>query len=181
MEKEKKQVFTGWEAWGYLNARMQMLMTRLLNLDMHVVVNCHYKDRTTKDDETGKESHELMLQLQGELSDTAFNDFDMVGWMGTYWESVDGVRVQKRGITFQPTPDKPFLKDRLHVTPSWLEIDFAPSDYENLFQAVQAKISGIGASTVVGEIVSEEPAAPSAFVIAPGPGRHRPRRSHSAA
>jgi hypothetical protein len=54
MEKEKKEVFTGWEAWGFLNSKMQLLMTRLLNLDMNVIVNVHYKDKTTKDDETGK-------------------------------------------------------------------------------------------------------------------------------
>jgi hypothetical protein len=168
MEKEKKQTFTGWEAWGYLNARMQLLMTRLLNLDMHVIVNVHYKDRTTKDDETGKETHELMLQLQGELADTAFNDFDLVGWMGTYWESVDGQRVQKRGLTFKPTPDKPFLKDRLHVTPSWLEVTFADSDFENLFARIQEKITEIGASEILGEVPSEEPAKPSGFVFPPG-------------
>lgn len=169
MEKEKKQVFTGWEAWGFLNSKMQMLMTRLLNLDMNVIVTVHYKDKTTTDDETGKSTHTLMLQLQGELSDTAFNDFDLVAWMGTFWQADNGERVQKRGLTFKPTPEKPFLKDRLHVTPDWLEVDFAPTDYSNLFDKIQARVAEMETGTVVGEVPSEaKETPPSGFVIPPG-------------
>lgn len=159
MEKEKAQAFSGWEAWGFLNARMQMLMTRLLNLDMNVIVAVHYKDKTTKDADTGKESHELMLQLQGESADTAFNDFDLVGWMGTYWEAVDGERQQKRGLTFKATPEKPFLKDRLHVTPQWMEVTFDEQDYENLFQRIQDKLEDLDASAVIGEVPNADPTA----------------------
>jgi hypothetical protein len=167
MLKENKETFTGWDAWGYLNSRMQALMTRLLNLDMNVVVLVHYKDKTTKDDNTGKETHTLQLQVQGELSDTAFNDFDLVAWMGTYWEAVDGERVQKRGLTFKATPDKPFLKDRLHVTPAWLEVSFDDSDYKNLFEAIQSRVDDLPAGEVIGEVPREAPEA-SPFVIAPG-------------
>jgi hypothetical protein len=171
MIKEKKQTFTGWEAWGYLNSKMQLLMTRLLNLDMNVVVNAHFKDKTSTDDETGKSTHTLALQLQGELSDTAFNDFDLVGWMGTYWAPKDGERVQKRGITFRPTPEKPFLKDRLHVTPDWLEVEFADSDYTSLFEAVNARVETMKAGAVIGEVPAagpDEGRTPSQFVMAPG-------------
>lgn len=38
--------FSGYDAWGYLDAKMQMLMTRLLNLPMNVVVLVHYSDKT---------------------------------------------------------------------------------------------------------------------------------------
>ncbi len=168
MQKEKKSAFTGWEAWSYLNARMQMLLTRLLNLDMNVLVAVHLKDRTTKDVETGNESHSLMLQLQGETADTAYNDFDLVGWMGTYWEADGGERTQKRGLTFKPTPDKPFLKDRLHVTPPWLEVKFDESDYKGLFERIQSRLADMDAGEVVGEIASEEPAPPPATVVPPG-------------
>jgi hypothetical protein len=167
MLKEKKETFTGWEAWGYLNSRMQALMTRLLNLDLNVVVLVHFKDKTTTDDNTGKETHTLQLQVQGELGDTAFNDFDLVAWMGTYWEAVDGERVQKRGLTFKATPDKPFLKDRLFVTPPWMEVTFADSDYTQLFDAIQSRIGDLSAGEVVGQIEAERP-EPSGFVIAPG-------------
>jgi hypothetical protein len=167
-EINKKETFTGWEAWGYLNAKLQLLMVRLLNLDMNVIVAVHYKDKTTKD-EAGNDSHELMLQLQGELADTAYNDFDLVGWMGTYWEAVEGERVQKRGLTFTATPDKPFLKDRLHVTPKWMEVAFADTDYENLFARIQSKIEDIDKTETIGEIPSAgETTTLPAFVVPPG-------------
>ncbi len=158
MEKEKKEAFTGWEAWGFVGQKMQLLLTRLLNLDMNVIVNVHYKDKTTKDDDSGKETHELMLQLQGEVSDTAFNDFDQVGWMGTYWEAASGERIQKRGLTFRATPDKPFLKDRLNVTPRWMEITFADTDYTNLLARVSERMEELKPSELVGEIPSVDPA-----------------------
>lgn len=157
MDKFNKDSFTGWEAWGFVNQKMNLLMTRLLNLDMNVVVNVHFKDKVIKDDETGRDIHSLMLQLSGELADTAFNDFDLVGWMGVYWEVEGGERIRKRGITFTATPDKPFLKDRLHVTPTWLPIEFAPSDYENLFKRINARLGGLESSTEVGEIPSADP------------------------
>jgi hypothetical protein len=173
LERERKQIFTGWEAWGFLNSRMAMLMTRLLNLDMNVIVNVHYKDKVTKDDETGRETHSLMLQLQGETADVIFNDFDLVAWMGTYWEPVDGERIQKRGLTFKPTPDKPFLKDRLHVTPPWLEVQFEESDYTNLFDRIQARLADMPDGEVVGQIETEVPdtgasTVPAGSVVPPG-------------
>ncbi len=168
-DQNRKEAFSGWEAWGYLNAKMQMLLTRLLNLDLNVIVNVHFKDKTTTDTETGRETHELMLQLQGETADTAFNDFDLVGWMGTYFEAENGERVQKRGLTFTPVPDKPFLKDRLHITPKWLPVTFDDTDYELLFERLAAKASEMKAGETVGEIPSGTPAvAPSPAVVAPG-------------
>lgn len=167
MQLNNAPVFTGWDAWGYLNSKMQLLMVRLLNLDMNVIVNVHFKDKTVKDDESGRESKELMLQLQGESADTTFNDFDLVGWMGTYWESVDGKRVQKRGLTFKAKPDKPFLKDRLHVTPDWMTVDFAPTDYTKLFEAIQSRVGDLSDGEVLGEIPSAVPDKPS-MALPPG-------------
>jgi hypothetical protein len=164
MEKEKKQVFTGWDAWGYMNSKMQLLMTRLLNLDLNVVVLVHFKDKTTEDDNTGKRTHSTQLLLQGEISETAFNDFDLVAFMGTYFAAVDGERVQCRGLKFKPTPEFPFLKDRLHVVPDWLEVNFDPGDYTRLFDAIQARVEDMPAGEVVGEI---GPAIPE-NVVAPG-------------
>jgi hypothetical protein len=158
MEVNKKESFTGWEAWGFLDQKMQLLLTKLLNLDVNVIIAAHYKDKVTKDDD--KETHELMLQLSGDIKDTAYNDFDLVGWMGTYWEAVGGERIEKRGITFKPTPDKPFLKDRLHVTPPWLEVTFADSDYQNLFARISAKLGELAPSETVGQIESAEPEVP---------------------
>jgi hypothetical protein len=106
LEANKKESFSGWEAWGFLDQKMQLLLTKLLNLDVNIVIAAHYKDKVTRT--TTSRSHELMLQLSGDIKDTAYNDFDLVGWMGTYWEAVAGERIEKRGITFKRTPDKPF-------------------------------------------------------------------------
>ncbi len=121
--------FKGFDAWGYLDTKMGLLFTRLLNLDYNVLVNVHYKDKQFKDGDDQR--RELTLQLQGNIGDVIFNDFGLVGWLGTYWKDKE----QRRGLTFQPTPDKPFLKDRFHVTPKWLPIEFGDDDYTLLFQA----------------------------------------------
>lgn len=149
--------FGGYDAWGYLDAKMQMLMTRLLNLDMNVVVLCHYKDKT-RTEGTGDQKVEVverMLQLQGDIKDSAFNDFDLVGRMDTYFESDGEQRVEKRGITFRKTPDWPFLKDRLHVTPKWMEVRFDDSDYTRLFEAVLSRVESLPESVTVGEITPQ--------------------------
>jgi hypothetical protein len=51
MEANKKESFTGWEAWGFLDQKMQLLLTKLLNLDVNVIIAVHYKDKVTKDDD----------------------------------------------------------------------------------------------------------------------------------
>jgi hypothetical protein len=171
LQQNNAQTFRGFDAWGYLDAKMQMLLTRLLNLDMNVIVNVHYKDKTIREGtgESAAERQELMLQLSGDVKDSVFNDFDLVGWIGTYWESVDGQRVEKRGLTFKRTPDKPFLKDRLFVTPNWMEITFSDSDYTNLFEAVTQRLSGLTVGEQVGEIPDaiEGPSEPTAGVVGP--------------
>lgn len=147
--------FGGFEAWGYLDAKMQMLMTRLLNLDMNVIVLVHYKDKTWTEGKGDNkvERHELMLQLQGDIKDSAFNDFDLVGWLGTYWESDEDLnRVQSRGLTFQPTPDRPFLKDRLFVTPEWMKVEFTEDDYFRLFNAFTSRLDELGEGGELEEI-----------------------------
>lgn len=155
--------FGGFEAWGYLDAKMQMLMTRLLNLDMNVIVLAHYKDKTWTEGKGDNkvERHELMLQLQGDIKDSAFNDFDLVGWLGTYWESDEDLnRVQSRGLTFKPSPDRPFLKDRLYVTPEWMKVEFTEDDYFRLFNAFTSRLDELGeGGTVeeVGDIPDESP------------------------
>ena len=148
--------FRGFDAWGYLDAKMQMLATRLLNLDMNVIVAVHYQEKTIREGsgDNATERQEFALQLSGTIKDSIFNDFDLVGWMGTYYEldSSKGERVQKRGLTFKPTPDKPFLKDRLHVTPPWMEVTFSDADYAKLFEAVASRLDEMGETEEFGEI-----------------------------
>jgi hypothetical protein len=167
--------FTGFDAWGYLDTKMQLLFTRLLNLDYNVIVLVHFKSKEHKDgDNTVRE---FVLQLQGAISDQVFNDFGLVGWMGTYWEAGEEGRVQKRGLTFQPSPEKPFLKDRFHVTPKWLEVQFSEDDYNQLFEAFMSRADSLPEVGVVGNVPDHDPAAVNGAVAAPqegGPVAPRP-------
>lgn len=159
LEANKNEaVFTGYDAWGYLDSKMQALMTRLISLDKNVIVLVHYKDREVdgRDDKGAKIKETVyQLQLQGDTKDTAFNDFDLVGWMDTFWKAgpeEEGGRIRARGITFQATPRRPFLKDRLHITPKWLEVAFAESDYTDLFSRFVSRLDELDESTEIGEV-----------------------------
>lgn len=153
------QSFRGFDAWGYLDSKMQMLLTRLLNLDMHVIVAVHHTDKkiTEGTGENATERQEIALQLAGTVKDSVFNDFDLVGWMGTYWAAEEGQRVEKRGLSFKKTPERPFLKDRLNIMPSWMEVTFSDADYSNLFSALVERLDDIGETRTIGEIESGSP------------------------
>lgn len=171
-----EKAFTGYDAWNYLDAKMQMLLTRLLNLEMNVIVCVHYREKNVTEGTGANATDRLTyeLQLQGAVKDLVYNDFDLVGWMGKFFATVDGQRVEKRGLTFTPTEQKPFLKDRLNATPKWLEINFSYDDYSNLFMSVIEKLDDLPESAVVGEIpdADEGDREPTGFassnVVAPG-------------
>jgi len=162
--------FRGFEAWGYLQSKLQMLTTRLLNLDMNVIINCHYKEKTIREGvgDQAVERQELMLQLQGDIKDSIFNDLDLVGFLGTYYGVQDGQRVKKRGITFTETPDRPFLKDRLNIMPTWMEITFSDQDYHGLFVRLKERIEQLKAAGATSEEIGEIPRSTNGFGPAEG-------------
>lgn len=170
IQQTRSQSFKGYDAWGYLETKMTMLMTRLLNLDYNVIVLAHFKSKSVKDGDN--ETIQLGLQLQGDIATTLFNDFDLVGWLGTYWGVEDGERVEKRGLTFKRTPDKPFLKDRYGVMPVWMPVNFDDEDYGQIFGAFLSRVDDLPESEVVGEIPSSAPegTVPSAGVVGPSSG-----------
>lgn len=160
MVANRAQTFSGFDAWGYLDSKMNLLTTRLLNLDYNVIVLAHFTEKTHKDGDAT--IREFGLQLQGSISSTLFNDFGLIGWLGTYWDAEDGQRVQKRGLTFQPTPDRPFLKDRFNVTGGrMLPIEFVEQDYLQLWEAFfnRPEFESFAESQVVGEIPTVDPVA----------------------
>ncbi len=153
--------FKGFDAWGYLDTKMQMLMTRLLNLDYNVVVLVHYKDKMVDD------VAETQLQLKGDIRDTAFNDFDLVGWLDTTWGTKEGERVEQRTLTFKRTPKKPFLKDRFGVMPDRLPVEFADSDYGQLMDAWLSKVDTLTEGQTVDEVPDAEPDVPKGKAVGP--------------
>lgn len=151
------EAFSGRDAWNFLDAKMQQLLTRLLLLDMNILVAAHFK-MVGGDEDAG--NREMALLLQGAVKDSIWGDFDLIGLIGTYYETVDGERVRKRGITFSPTPERPFLRDRLRIAPDWLPVTFSHDDWDALFASYIKRAETLEPGAVVAEIGSE-PVSPA--------------------
>lgn len=156
-EGNGKEIFTGREAWAFLDQKLNILLTWLMRLDMNVIVLAHLKDKTTKDDDSGRESHELMIRLQGQNAESIYDDFDLVGLMDYRWVARSGERVRQRSLTFHKTPKYPMLKDRLALTPEYLDVNFEDSDWEKLFARLQERIDSLRPVEIVEEITVEDP------------------------
>lgn len=166
LASERKDSFDGWKDWGYLDAKMSQLVQRLQNLRMNIVVNLHVKD--TKD---GGDDGPLIKgpKLKGDLKDQIAAEFDLVGYMSTSWEAVEGKRTLTRSIKWHPEPGMPILKDRSGRLPDRTPITFSSEDYTNLFLPMAEAIDGLGESETVGEIEMEEPVAPAGPDVKGGP------------
>jgi hypothetical protein len=128
--------FRGFDAWGFLDSKMQMLLTRLLNLDYNVIVNVHpvWEKNYSDDDSPGA----YALQLDGKIQNQIFNDFALVAFMGSYTEHdpSTGEAVERRGLKFKKTPSLPFLKDRFNLFKGrWLPVEFCDNDWLQIVQA----------------------------------------------
>ena len=166
LRAERKDSFDGWKDWGYLDAKMSQFVQRLQNLRMNLVVNLHVKD--TKD---GGDDGPLIKgpKLKGDLKDQIAAEFDLVGYMSTSWEAIEGKRTLTRSIKWHPDPGMPILKDRSGRLPERTEITFTSEDYTNLFLPMAEAIDGLGESETVGEIAMEEAAAPAPADVKGGP------------
>jgi hypothetical protein len=169
MVKNRQESFTGYEAWGFLTTKSSTMLTRLQNLDMNVVVIVHPKDKVmqSKDGDNTREVSQFMLQMQGETADTIFNDFDLVGWMDTEFEAVEGQRQRVHYLTFTSTPDKPFLKDRLTITPKKMKVTLGDdTGYAHLLEQLKLRMSSLKPTATVTEIPDYE-TQPGANVAPP--------------
>lgn len=170
LQQTKAGVFTGYDAWGFLDSKMQILTTRLLNLDYNVIVLAHHEDKKLGVGDDAK--REFKLQLQGQVHNQIFNDLDLVGFMEPYWDNVEGEgRIQRRGLSFQPTPDKPFLKDRFNCTPKWMPIEFSDEDYQQMWRAFMDRpgLEDLPESQVVADVPDHEVLAAAAAAAANAP------------
>src|SRR5664279_3522204 len=108
---------------------MTQLVARLFGLSMNVVVNLHIKETKVGGSDDGDGG--ILVKgpkLKGDLKDQIASEFDLVGFMETGWEAIDGKRELARYIQWQPTPDKPILKDRSGQLPARTSVDFTPED-----------------------------------------------------
>lgn len=168
--------FAGREAWGYLDSKMNMLLSRLLKLECNVIVLCHFKEHTvsTRVGNDTVEHTEYQLQLKGEFKMSAFNEFDLIGFMDSEFriDQESGEHVEHRWLTFQKTPLLQFLKDRLHIRarmPQRVPVTFSDADYKVMFQALVDRLDGMPDSGVVGRVPDIDEEAMQGPVNIPSP------------
>jgi len=157
---EKKEALSGWGDWGHLDGKATQLLEKVLNLPMNVVVNLHVKE-TTEDIE-GTESKLIIKQpkLKGDLRDQIAAEFDLVGYMDTDWEAVNGKRTLVRSIKWTPEPRHPILKDRSGRLPRITPVDFTDRDYYGIYEAIVGDhIDKLPEATTVEVIGEPEPEA----------------------
>lgn len=132
---EKKVALSGWQDWGYLDARMTNLIEKVMSLPMNVVVNCHVKDETFGGEDEDK-SIAKKAKLKGDIREQIVNDFDLIGHLETYYIGEDGKRVRKRHIRWHADPFYPLLKDRSGRLPQYTDIDFTEDDFYRIYNAI---------------------------------------------
>ncbi len=130
LRAERKETLSGWQDWGWLDAKMNSLVERVLNLPMNLVVNLHVKDAQDED--------MLVKQpkLKGDIREQIPADFDLVGLMESGYEAVDGERVKVRTVRWHSEPRFPMLKDRSGRLPRFTTVDFTDDDYMRVWTAV---------------------------------------------
>jgi len=163
LEKEKKEALSGWADWGHLDGKMTQFVEKLLNLPMNIVVNLHVKETTEGDDQTSQIV--MAPKLKGDLRDQIAAEFDLVGFMGTYWAAEAGERTLKRAVRWTPEPKYPILKDRSGRLPQFTEVDFTDEDFYRIYNALVGDfVDQMPAATVLTEVESpaeaHEPVGP---------------------
>jgi hypothetical protein len=151
LKSEKKESLSGWADWGYLDGKMVQLVENLLNLPMNIIVNLHVKEVSDGGDSDDGEASILVrkARLKGDIKDTIFQDFDLIGQMETSYTAVKGERVLQRQIRWHSEPKFPNLRDRSGKLPRFTTIDFTDQDYWRIFNAITAGIDSLPDSRVV--------------------------------
>ena len=150
LRAEKREALSGWADWGYLDGKMTQLVERLLNLPMNIVVNLHVKDVSDGGDEDGDNSILVKkARLKGDIKDTIFQDFDLIGQMETSFKAVKGERVLERNIRWASEPRFPNLRDRSGKLPRFTLIDFTEGDYSRIFDTLTGGLDDLPAAETV--------------------------------
>lgn len=161
LKRNNKASMSGWQDWGHLDAEMNELVGRLNGLPMNVVVNLHVKDTKVGENDEGEGGYLVKSpKLKGDLRDQIAAEFDLVGFMETGWEAVDGKRALARYIQWEPSPDKPILKDRSGQLPARTSVTFTDQDYLALLGPLQEAAKALVAGDVMATLETEEPVEP---------------------
>ena len=161
LRRAKKASMSGWQDWGHLEAEMNELVSRLNGLPMNVVINLHVKDTKVGGDDDGDGGYLVKSpKLKGDLKDQIAAEFDLVGFMERGWEAVDGKRALTRYIQWEPTPDKPILKDRSGRLPKTTPVTFTERDYLGLLEPLQEAVASLSGSSVVETLETEAAVEP---------------------
>ena len=153
LKAEKKESLSGWGDWGFLDAKMSQLIEKMLNLPMHIVVNMHVKDE--RDGEGDDSILVKKARLKGDVKDSIFQDFDLVGQMENYYVAEDGERVTKRQIRWHSEPKYPALRDRSNKLPRFTDVTFTPGDFQQIFDCITAGIDDLPESADVETLATE--------------------------
>lgn len=142
LRTERKEALSGFADWGWLDAKMVGLVSRLLRLPMHLVVNVHIKE--THDGDDGPIGYQA--KLKGDIREQIAAEFDLVGWMNTHWEittTPSGTEKQlARSIQWHPEPKFPILKDRSGQLPKETPVTFSYDDFDNLSSLMFGDVIG---------------------------------------
>lgn len=153
LRAEHKDGMTGPD-WNWLGTKMGGYLEDLLNLDMNVVVLMHVKDKYDKD-----ESDEKIIvkdnALKGDLGTSIYRDFDLIGYMESYYKAVDNQRVLARHIRWQSDPKIPMVRDRSNNLPRFTDVTFEESDYQTIFDKVFGDVDSLPESTQMHSLETE--------------------------
>jgi hypothetical protein len=169
--EERKDSISGWADWGWLDGKMVQLIEGLINLRMNVIVNMHVKDFEESEGEGDSKNTTLVkkAKLKGDIKDSIWQDFDLIGLMEKTYVAENGERVQKRHIRWHSEPKYPNLRDRFNVLPRFTDVDFTERDYLQIFEAIANSLDEIPESGVAEEIETQEDPEPAPADAKGGP------------
>jgi AAA domain len=169
LRTERKEALAGWQDWGWLDGHMQQFVEKVLNLQMNIVVNCHFKTITEGGDDDVKKVVQ-QLRLKGDVSNWLLEEFDLIGMMEVTYKAEKGERVRQRHIRWHNEPAYPLLKDRSGSLPQFTEVDFTTDDYTRIWDCLMSKVDDLPASTDVETIeVPEDTVTAAPPDVAGGP------------
>jgi hypothetical protein len=145
--------FTGWDNWDWLDAKLVRVLNALSQLPVHLVVNVHYKDNIVGEGDDKSIIKEL--RLKGDQKVSIFQEFDLIGFMETYYATEAGERVRRRHIRWWPVPGYEMVRDRSNTLPEFTEVQFTPDDFQVIFDSLASGADDLVDSEVVMELPVE--------------------------